>query len=245
MERSCGGGRRCGAWLALGALSLGVAGARPAQGQAPPPHTAANSGSAILGRLGIDALVLSAAGVGAEQVTAMIDAVSSHMALHGVAYHAALARVGTARAQVRRLEGGAASADIAGQLAAARGEASQAEADWQAEQQALVLAAEEGLSDEIRQRLERARANRKWSVPIEYAVVDRSDTEWKCLAAAIRAVEEAAKPNAPPASHDAVALVTAARAHVEVASAIARVRETLAAVRVALAAADRAASGPR
>lgn len=219
--------------------------------QTPPSTATAGSGTVVLKQLGIDPQALAAAGVTAVQASSLVAAARSYMDTHSAVHQAALVRVATARALARRLDHSTAApgqeAESGAALAAARAELASAEAAWSGQQEGLANAATAaaGLDEAVRGRLDRVRANRKWGLPIEYAVVDRTDEEWKRLAAAIHAVHEGDRPNATPANQESVNLVAVSRAHVEVAGAIDRLQVQLTAIREAWVTAEQAPAPPR
>ena len=140
-----------------------------------------------LGRVGLDAEPLAAAGVSAQQAQAVVSAARSYLAEHLEDITQANTELGAATAQVENLErvvrSGLATQQQLQGLATARATLATATAACDAALNALFAAAAQGLSAGQRATIGHIRAARAggWDLPVKYQTVTREEAGWVAL----------------------------------------------------------------
>jgi hypothetical protein len=138
-----------------------------------------------LHRAGLGPEVLAAAGLGPGNIESVVGEAFQDIAEQPGALDLGDAALGDARRQCSELEriiqsGQATDEQIAAHPAAAA-ELAQAEAQCEGVLAGLFDAGTAGLSNAQRQKLSAIRANRRWDLPTEFLVVDRSEAQWVLL----------------------------------------------------------------
>lgn len=134
---------------------------------------------------GLNAQGLAAAGVQQSQVSVLVGNVRSHLAENGEQFSAALASYRQSSLQVQRLErrvrSGVAPAEEVSALASARASLASAVSARDTAIANTFTAATANLSGSSIETLTTIRANRGREVPVQYAVVTRTDEQWTAL----------------------------------------------------------------
>jgi hypothetical protein len=160
-----------------------------ADSQSSPGGAAAVAVDVALIRAGLDARSLAAAGLNANQVTALVAATSAHFVQHPEALRSADQAYAQARvahdALERKIGSGLASSEEIAQLASARQALGAARALRASALQAIHTAATASLNETQRSKLATLRANAGKPGPIEFKAVERSEAEWLALRKAL------------------------------------------------------------
>jgi hypothetical protein len=147
----------------------------------PSPHEV----EVAIRRAGLTPERLAAAGVGAQQVTAMVVAARTYLSDHQGDLDAADSTGGAARAErdrlQRLLESGLATENDIAALGAAQTQLDSAEAARDVILEGLYAAATSGIGGEARAALVMLKAGSVWDLPTPYLAIERSQTQWVAL----------------------------------------------------------------
>lgn len=197
---------------------------------APAPSPAALELAAALCRAGLDPAPLAAGGVTSASVGALADNALEYLAAQpGVLDQADIA-CGEAAAECDQLlqliRAGMATPQQLEGYPGAKVALAQATAQRQAAVQDFFDAATAGFTAAQRNTLTSVRGNRKWELPVEFLVVDRSEPQWLQLRDALANERVAAKLGQPP-DPGAQAALAEFRSHPLVAAAKANLDASL------------------
>lgn len=186
---------------------------------------------------GLTPEALAAAGVtGAEQVSAVVAAVKAQFVNNPTALTTAHQAVGLARQAVADLEkavqSGTGSAESVTSLGQARSSLSTATASRDNLVNGLFTTGTNSLSPAQRATLSTIRENAKWTCPIEFLCVNRSESDWVALTAAL-AHERIASKRGTPVDAAVQSALTEARGVPAVATAASNLATHLPSVRQA------------
>lgn len=216
-----------------------VASASPKPGLDGSPLESAELDS-VLRMSGLDARALTAVGVSANGVAALVDEVRDALATHGAALvtseesmeHAQVA----SDALRRKIQGGHASPEDVTAYQTQLQTLATATAARASALAACRAPLEAQLSQTQRAQLTRIRANRHRSLPIEYLLVDRGEAQWTSLRDAL-ANEKIAPRYGESVSPQQASILASARSHPDVAAARTRLLTHLGEVEAAMHAA--------
>ncbi|MCW5775663.1 MAG: hypothetical protein KIS87_04355 [Phycisphaeraceae bacterium] len=226
------------AFLAGGALllaSLGSSGVLflPRHAEEPAAPTAVEL-AAALHRVGLSPERLAAAGLTANETSALVRDAAAH--LDGERFQAlkqADAAVREASRDVQRLErlarSGRAAGNDLGDLTTARATLAAAESTLGSALGAFYEAAAGGLAGPKAARLATLRANAGWDLPVQYLAASRSEAEWVALRDALASLRICERLGEDP-HHGCTTLVAQADADSSVANAKAALDANIAAV---------------
>lgn len=134
---------------------------------------------------GLSAKPLAAAGAQESQVSVLVGNARTYLTEDGGRFHSALASYRRSSVQVQRLErrvrSGVAPAEELGALGSARASLASAASAKQTAIANLFAAATANLSVIAVESLSTIRANRGREVPVQYAVVTRTEEQWRAL----------------------------------------------------------------
>lgn len=200
------------------------------------PSAADELGSALF-MAGIDARALTAVGVSANAVGALIDDVREAHATHGAALLVAEESMAQARvasdALRRKIQGGTASPEDVTAYHAQTQALATATAAKETALAACRAPLEAALDNTQRAQLARLRANASWQLPTEYLLVDRTEAQWIALRDAL-ANEKIAPRHGESISQEQASILASARSHADVAAAKTRLSTQLAQVESAM-----------
>lgn len=176
----------------------------------------------VLLRAGVSPNALAAGGAAPQSLSGLVDSAEAHFAAHSQELALADAAHASARRETDRLrrliESGKGSQEDVANFQAQSAALASASAAQEATLSALLDAATAGLTANQRTLLRRIQAAKGWGLPIEFAVVERSQEEWVELRGAL-ANERFASKYGEEADPAAAAFLAHARADQAVASA--------------------------
>lgn len=192
--------------------------------------------SVVLYQAGLDPEALAAAGVQAGQVSTLVT--EAHATLTDRLDALMLAQMEHADAQRqvtalrRSIRAGTADQEAVSELANAQSAAATAQSSIDTIRAEVFAAATAHLDGEVVTRLHTVAGNRRWRLPIQYAVRDRSEAEWVALREALANTRISADigEEADPAS---MALVAGENSRPEVAQAATYLDTRLSEIRTA------------
>ncbi|MGD9689503.1 MAG: hypothetical protein AB7K52_07150 [Phycisphaerales bacterium] len=180
--------------------------------QPPGPSPSERALSSLLYDLGLNPVNLAAAGVSAEQASAVVAAAREHYAGNLVQLDDARSTVPDLRAQIAPLEQlastGRATQQQLTSLETARSELATAQAACDTLHAAAFTAATTGLTSDQRSRIAMLRTNAGREVPVQFRTTERSDAQWIALRNALIQLRVSTEAGAPDAN--AAALLQAA-----------------------------------
>lgn len=180
---------------ALALASLGLAASHFAASESgsgstePPPPPVHTELGFKLSRAGLGAEPLAALGLGSAEVKAVVEAAEAHIALDPTALEEAEEAYEDAKKRydvlARKVQSGRASQAEISECQQARTSCESAEAACTAILDGMFEAGVAGLSSANLELLATIRANRKWALPVQFLVEDRTEREWVDLADAL------------------------------------------------------------
>ena len=183
-----------GALVAISALAL------PRATAAAAPTT--TQLGVMLYRVGLDPEALAAAGVQPAQIASLVTEAETVLTTQLSALTLAETDLAEANRQVTALEpairAGVADESAVNSLAIARSNATNAQARVQAIQDEVFAAATQHLSADTMTTLQTIAANRRWGLPIQYTLRNRTEAQWKELRKALANVRISAQVGEDP-----------------------------------------------
>ncbi len=187
--------------------------------------------TAALHRVNLDVHALTAAGLSANAVTALVDDAQAHLVAHSSSLPLADVAFNEARAECDRLErliqSGLHTENDPAAFTAAGAAFTQAQTDRQEVLNDLIAAATADLTVETKALLATIRGNSDWEPPVAYRVIERTQAQWVQLREAL-AQERIALANDEPLEPQTAAYLADIRANPAVANALANLQTNLA-----------------
>jgi hypothetical protein len=203
---------------------------------ADPSQPAPGRVATALRRAGLDPHALAAAGLSASQAADVVQRVRQHLVDHPGEVASADETVADLRrasdALKRIIQSGRASHEDMAAYAAAKSQLSLAEMAQETVLNDVFWGGTSQLSTAQREIINRIRGNRRWSLPVQFAVLDRSESQWVELRDALSAERSAIESDEQP-DPEVVTVLQGARSNPAVSVAAGNIDANLDLIRTA------------